>query len=147
MHEYCGIKKEEQWNRIEAWHVEQRAETWPGETKHMIRVRLKLPFRTKADDIVLILGNDRFLYEGPNPGDQNLNLFIPVRPNSKSSIVYLSAGVLRHSERMVCVFENPDYIDLKDTPEGSEFLLEVLSRPYAKEDGDKETALRMTRVK
>ena len=147
MHEKCRITTEEHWGLIEDWLAETRAEKWPGETKHMIHVRLKLPFLTRPDDMVLIEGNSRFLYEGPNPGNQILDLAIPVMPNDPSSLVYLSASILRPSERMACVFENPEYIDLKDTPEGSEFLLEVLPRPYVREYDERETAVRLTRVR
>ena len=147
MHEYCRKYSQSEWDRANAGDAEMRAEKWLGETEHFIQVRLRLPFRISPEDVIQITGNGRFLYEGSSPGDEILNLAIPVMPNDPSSLVYLRVVILRHSERMACVFENPEYIDLKDTPEGSEFLLEVLPRPYVREYDERETAVRQTRVR
>ena len=154
MHEYCRIIDEEHLGWIDAADAESRANIWPEEQTRVIYLQLKLPFRTRSDDVIKIVDGDYLLYEGPDPGNQLIALRVPIRSTIRSKSrpsdnndVKLTVVLLRRSQRLSCVFENSEWIYFDETPDGATFLIEVLDTPYLHEVSWKEVAIRQTRLR
>ena len=147
MHEYCRIIDEEHLGWIDAADAEDRAKIWPEELSRVIYLQLKLPFRTRSDDVIKIHGAGHLLYEGSDPGNQLITLHVPIRSKSPPRKASLALALLRRSQRLSCVFENSEWIDLDETPDGATFLIEVLDAPYLHEVSWKEVAIRQTRLR
>ena len=148
MHEYCRIIDEEHLGWIDAADAESRANIWPEELSRVIHLQLKLPFRTRSDDVIKIRGAGHLLYEGSDPGNQLLTLHVPIRSKSSPRKANLRISLLRRSQRLSCVFDNPEWIDFDEAPDGATFLIEVLDKPYfAEGDYWNDTAIRQTRLR
>ena len=149
MHEYCRIIDEEHLGWIDDAVAESRANVWPEEQTRVIYLQLKLPFRTRSDDVIKIDdGTGYLLYEGPDPSNQLITLHVPIRSKSPPGDASFGVAVLRRSQRLSCVFDNPEWIDFDETPDGATFLIEVLDKPYFFEGGYwNDTAIRQTRLR